>query len=106
MKLRKFVPCSRSMDIQALLSRAAETWQSVQDFVSRARTVCGTNVENAWPLKPSAETVCCVLYSHSRFAFCELTRIAHEDRAGATRCPVTVPSTPSMYPSSRSTWKL
>ena len=49
------------MDIQALLSRAAETWQSVQVFVSRARTVCGTNVENACPLKPSAETVCCVL---------------------------------------------
>ena len=61
MKLTKFVPCSSSIDIQALLSRAAETWQSVQAFVSRARTVCGTNVENAWPLKPSAETVCCVL---------------------------------------------
>src|ERR1700680_4976795 len=92
MKFRKLVPCKSSMDIHALLSRAAETWQSVHCFVSRARTVCGTKVENACPEKPSAETVCCVLYSHSRFAFCELTRIAQEDRAGATRCPGTVPA--------------
>ena len=38
----KFVPWRRSWAIQALLSLAAETWQSVHCLVSLARTVCGT----------------------------------------------------------------
>ena len=37
----------------------AETWQSVQPLVSLARTVCGTKVLKACPLKPSDEIVCC-----------------------------------------------
>ena len=59
MKFMKFVPCRSSCAIQALLSLARETWQSVQPLVSFARTVWGTKVLKAWPLKPSAETVCC-----------------------------------------------
>jgi hypothetical protein len=59
MKLTKFVPCIKSCAIQALLLLSFATWQSVQPFVSVARTVCGTCVENDWPLKPSAEMVCC-----------------------------------------------
>ena len=50
----------QSLAIQALLSLRSEMWQSSQALVSFARTVCGTNVLNAVPLKPSAETVCCV----------------------------------------------
>ena len=42
----------------------------------------------------------------SRSAFCELTRMAQAERTGATRCPVTVPSMPRLYTSSRRTWKL
>jgi len=41
-KFTQFVPCRRSWAIQALLSFFSETWQSVQVFVSRLRTVCGT----------------------------------------------------------------
>ena len=59
MKFMKFVPWSSSCAIHALLSLARETWQSVQPLVSLARTVCGTKVLKACPLKPSAETVCC-----------------------------------------------
>src|ERR1700730_4825261 len=103
MKLMKCVHCKSNCAIQALLSFAAETWQSLHCLVSLARTVCGTKVLKAWPEKPSAETVCCVEYRHSRLAFCELTRTAQEERAGAMRCPVTVPSTPRKYASSRRT---
>ena len=58
MKFMKLVPCSTRLAIHALLSPAAETWQSVQRLVSVERTVCGTNVLNACPLNPSAEMVC------------------------------------------------
>ena len=60
MKFMKLVPCSSTLAIHALLSPSAETWQSVHCLVSFARTVCGTKVLNAWPLKPSADTVCCM----------------------------------------------
>ena len=60
MKFMKLVPWSSTLAIQALLSPSAETWQSVHCLVSFARTVCGTNVLNACPLKPSADTVCCM----------------------------------------------
>src|SRR6185312_17045779 len=106
MKLTKFVPCKSSCASQALLSFLVETWQSVHPFVSVARTVCGTWVLNVCPANPSAEVVCCCEYIHSRFWFCELTSTADEERTGATRLPVTVPSRPSMKMSSRKTWKL
>src|SRR5919107_2219428 len=106
MKLTKFVPCIRSCAIHALLSPRFETWQSAQVFVSVVLTVCGTCVAKDWPEKPSVETVCCCEYIHSRFWFCELTRMAERDAAGATRRPVTVPSRPSMNTSSLSTLKL
>ena len=60
MKFMKLVPCSITFAIHALLPPSAATWQSVHVFVSVARTVCGTNVLNAWPLNPSADTVCCM----------------------------------------------
>src|ERR1017187_9994863 len=50
--------------------------------------------------------VCSWRYSHSRLAFCELTRIALDDRTGAIRFFLAVLSRPSMKTSSRSTWKL
>src|ERR1039458_5056893 len=50
--------------------------------------------------------VCSWWYSHSRLAFCELTRIALDDRTGAIRFLLAVLSRPSMNTSSRSTWKL
>src|SRR5881628_2816928 len=90
--------------IQALLSPAAETWQSVHVFVSLPRTVCGTKGEKAVPAKPSAESVCCWEYTHSLFAFCEETRTAQAERTGETRRPVTVPSRPSMKTSVRRVW--
>ncbi len=60
-KLTKLVPCVSSCAIQALLSPAAERWQSVQVLVSRARTVCGTCGLNAWLLKPGAEIGGCCM---------------------------------------------
>src|SRR5687767_12903381 len=96
----------RSDAIQALLSFALETWQSVQCLVSVDRTVWGTNVLNECPLKPSAETVCCWEYTHSRWPFCEPTSTAHVERAGESRLPAVVPSWASMNTSSRIVWKL
>ena len=63
----KLVPCMSNCAIQALLSPARETWQSVHVFVSLPRTVWGTKVLKAWPLNPSAETVCCCSRANSRF---------------------------------------
>ncbi len=59
MKFMKFVPCNSNCAIHALLSFSRDTWQSVHPLVSLPRTVCGTKVEKACPLKPSAEIVCC-----------------------------------------------
>src|SRR2546427_8222660 len=95
-----------SCAICALLSLRDDTWQSEHVLVSVARTVCGTNVLNACPLKPSAEIVCCCEYTHSRLGFCEPTTTAHVERVGEILCPMTVPSMPSMNTSSRSAWKL
>src|SRR5262249_19586863 len=66
----------------------------------------GTWVLNACPLYPSAETVCCCEYTDSRLAFWEPTSTALDERTGAMRFPVTVPSIPSMNTSSRRTWGL
>ena len=106
MKFTKLVPCSSSLAILALLSPAADTWQSVQRLVSVVRTVCGKNVLNAWPLKPSAETVCCCSRSTERGWFCEL------DEHGAGRADGRDPVAgdgavaPEEEQSSRRIWKL
>jgi len=100
------VPCISTDAIQALLLLSLEMWQSVQCLVSVARTVCGTNVLNECPLKPSADTVCCWEYTHSRVPFCEPTSTAQVDRAGEMRLPEVVPSWASMKTSSRIVWKL
>ena len=88
------------------MSLALDTWQSVQYLVSVARTVWGTNVLNECPLNPSADTVCCCEYTHSRWPFCEPTSTAQVERAGDRRLPAVVPSTASMKTSSRIVWKL
>src|SRR2546425_12248187 len=80
-------------------------WHSVQVFVSVARTVWGTKVLKACPLNPSAATVCCCEYTHSRFWFWEPTSTAQEERAGEMRCFITVGSMASMNTSSRIVWK-
>src|SRR2546428_9938979 len=95
-----------SCAICALLSLRDDTWQSEHVLVSVARTVCGTNVLKAWPLKPSAEIVCCCEYTHSRVPFWEPTSTAHVERAGDRRLPAVVPSWASMNTSSRIVWKL
>src|SRR5688572_26782129 len=92
--------------IHALLSLAFDTWQSTQRLVSVARTVWGTKVLNEWPLSPSADTVCCCEYTHSRLPFWEPTSTAQVERAGDSRPPAVVPSRASMKTSSRIVWKL
>ena len=100
------MPCISTEAIQALLSLLFDTWQSAQYLVSVARTVWGANVLKEWPLRPSAETVCCWEYTHSRVPFCEPTSTAHVERAGEMRLPAVVPSCASMNTSSRIVWKL
>ena len=55
MKFTKFVPCSSSCAMIALLSFCWLTWQSVHCFVSVVRTVCGKCGAKAWLEKPAAE---------------------------------------------------
>src|SRR5260370_301155 len=104
MKFTELAPGSRSCAIHALLSFFSEGWQSEQLFVSRPRTVCGTYVQNAVPAQTSALTVCACEWGHSRFWCCDATTTAHADRTGLTLLLVTLPSMPSMYASSRSSW--
>src|SRR5215218_10398768 len=104
MKFTELVPCSRSCAMMALLSSRRETWQSVQVLVSAERTVCGKYGLNDVPLYPSADTVCCCTYTHCRSASWELTSTAQAERMGEILWSLAVPSTPSMYTSSRSVW--
>ena len=54
-KLTKLVPSSSSCAMIALLSLAADRWQSLQVLVSVVRTVCGKCGAKAWLEKPIAE---------------------------------------------------
>ena len=54
-KLTVLVPSSSSWAMMALLSLAAETWQSLQVLVSVLRTVWAKCGAKAWLEKPLAE---------------------------------------------------
>jgi len=53
------VPSIMSWVSRALLSLVSETWHAVHSRVALPEKVWGTLVENAMPLIPSAEIVCC-----------------------------------------------
>src|SRR5947209_19934085 len=93
----------RTEAIQELLSLFFETWQSVQPFVSVARTVCGGCVLKALPLYPAEEMVGAWLTATPRVPSVTLTVTALEERTGMTLWPCTEPSMPSISPSVRKT---
>ena len=69
MKFTWFVPSISTPAIHALLSPSRERWQSVHCLVSFARTVCGTCVLNALPVKPADEIVGAWLTTQPRVPF-------------------------------------
>src|SRR3954464_12480529 len=102
-KLLKLVPSSSSWAMMALLSLAAETWQSEHCLVSVRRTVCGKCGAKAWLEKPAAEIGGRWTENRSLLMLVEDRISAEVERTGAMMLPLLVMCRPNWNMSSRAT---